>query len=129
MQEKKYCLFCDRNNKEKHKIIIENELFYSRWDNFPVAKGHAEIIPKKHIISFFDLNKEELLKMYEIIKETRKIITNKYNPDDFNVGINDGELAGRTIHHLHIHIIPRYKGDVENPKGGIRNIIPGKGNY
>ncbi len=126
---KNYCLFCDRNNPEKHSIIEENNLFYARWDNYPVSKGHAEVIPKKHIESFFDLNNDELIQLFDLIKKTKKIIQNKHNPDAFNIGINDGEEAGRTIHHLHVHIIPRYKGDVENPKGGIRHIIPGKGNY
>lgn len=124
-----YCLFCDKNNEKKHRIIFENDMFYSRWDNFPVSPGHAEVVPKKHIKSFFDLNKDELLRMYELIIKTRDAIVAEYEPDAFNIGINDGETAGRTINHLHIHLIPRYKGDVENPKGGIRNIIPGKGDY
>jgi diadenosine tetraphosphate (Ap4A) HIT family hydrolase len=126
---KDYCLFCDKNNSEKHKIICENSLFYSRWDNFPVSKGHAEVIPKKHIESFFDLKNNELIKLFDLLKKTTDIIQNKYNPDGYNIGINEGKEAGRTIHHLHIHIIPRYKGDVRNPRGGIRHIIPGKGNY
>ncbi len=126
---KEYCLFCDRNNAEKHIIIEENNLFYARWDNFPVSKGHAEIVPKKHIDSFFDLTDEEILQLFGLLKKVKNIIQNKYNPGAFNIGINDGIAAGRTIHHLHIHIIPRYKGDVENPRGGIRHIIPGKGGY
>jgi diadenosine tetraphosphate (Ap4A) HIT family hydrolase len=127
--QKEYCLFCDKDNKEKHRVIIENDLFYSRWDNFPVSDGHAEIVPKKHIVSFFDLSREEVLQMYELIVKTKKIIFEKYSPDSCNIGLNDGRAAGRTIDHLHIHIIPRYVGDVENPRGGIRNVIPGKGNY
>lgn len=126
---KNYCLFCDRNNSEKHTIIAENDLFYARWDNFPVSKGHSELVPKKHIESFFELDNDELIKLYDLIKKVKKIIKNKYHPDAFNIGINDGEEAGRTIHHLHVHLIPRYKGDVENPRGGVRHIIPGKGNY
>lgn len=124
-----YCLFCDRNNSEKHTIIAENDLFYAREDNFPVSKGHSEIVPKRHIQSFFELNNAELIKLYDLIKKVKNIILNKHNPDAFNIGINDGEEAGRTIHHLHVHLIPRYKGDVENPRGGVRHIIPGKGNY
>lgn len=123
------CLFCDKEDSKKHKIILENELFYSRWDNFPVSEGHAEIVPKKHIESLFELTREELIEMYDIIIKTKNIIEEKYHPHGYNIGLNEGEAAGRTVHHLHVHIIPRYFGDVENPKGGIRNIILGKGDY
>jgi diadenosine tetraphosphate (Ap4A) HIT family hydrolase len=127
--QNEYCLFCDKDNEEKHRLILENDLFYSRWDNFPVSNGHAEIVPKKHIVSFFELSDEEILQMHDLITKTKKIIFEKFNPDGYNVGLNEGHAAGRTINHLHIHIIPRYEGDVENPRGGIRNIIPGKGDY
>lgn len=128
MKENIQCLFCDKDNS-KNRVILENDFCYSRWDNFPVSEGHAEIVPKKHIESFFDLTDNELLKINSLIRETKNLIQNKYKPDAYNIGINDGEEAGRTIHHLHIHLIPRYKGDVENPRGGVRHIIPGKGSY
>lgn len=124
-----YCLFCDKDNPEKHRIIFENELFYARWDNFPVTRGHAEIVPKRHIVSLFDLTEEEVIQMVDLLKKTKKLIDEKYHPDGYNTGNNEGEAAGRTIHHLHFHIIPRYFGDVPNPRGGIRNIIPEKGDY
>jgi diadenosine tetraphosphate (Ap4A) HIT family hydrolase len=126
---KDYCLFCDKNNPDEHIIIAENDMFYARLDNMPISNGHTEIVPKKHIESFFELDDEEIIQMFNLIKKAKIIIQKKHNPDAFNIGINDGEEAGRTIHHLHIHLIPRYKGDVENPRGGIRHIIPGKGNY
>lgn len=119
------CIFC--NNTKKR--ILENELFYSRWDEFPVSKGHSIVIPKRHIESFFDLSDAEVCGLYNLIKRTKEVIDENYHPDAYNLGINDGEAAGRTIHHLHIHIIPRYKGDVENPRGGVRHTIPGKGDY
>lgn len=127
--KKDYCLFCDRDNKNEHKIILENNFGYVRWDNFPVSKGHLEIVPKLHIDSFFKLDDKQLIKLYELIKKAKAIIKKKYSPDAYNIGVNEGEAAGRTIHHLHIHIIPRYRGDVKNPHGGVRNIIPGKGKY
>ena len=99
------------------------------WDNYPVSEGHALIIPKRHIISLLNLNNQETLHMYQLLKETCSIINDKFHPDGYNIGINEGEAAGRTIHHVHMHIIPRYFGDVENPRGGIRHIIPGKGDY
>ena len=125
----KTCLFCDKNNSKKHVIIDENNLFYARWDNFPVSKGHAEIVPKKHITSFFDLSEDELKNFYILIKEVKKRIKDRFHPEGFNIGINEGKVAGQTIMHLHIHIIPRYKNDVKNPVGGIRNIFPEKANY
>ena len=107
--ENNLCFFCEIYKKDKEKIFLENDFCYARWDDFPVSLGHAEIIPKKHILSFFDLSDEEILKMYDLIKEVKNIIQERYHPDAFNIGINDGAEAGRTVHHLHIHIIPRYK--------------------
>jgi len=129
MMTEKDCLFCDKDNPEKHRIICENDLFYARWDNFPVSRGHAEIVPKKHIVSYFNLTEKETLQLDDLIKRTKGAIEEKYHPDGYNLGWNEGEAAGRTINHFHFHIIPRYKGDIPNPVGGIRNIIPGKGDY
>jgi len=123
------CLFCDFDNPEQHRVITQNDLAYARWDNFPVSEGHTEVIPKRHVDSFFDLEVDELTAMHDLAKAAREIIVASFNPDAFTIGINDGEAAGRTIGHLHLHLIPRYIGDVENPRGGIRHIIPGKGDY
>ncbi len=128
MEKNNNCLFCDRYG-DKLDLIQENDFCYAVWDGFPVSAGHSLIIPKKHILSFFDLEKVELESIFEMMKDVKDLISEKYHPDSYNIGINDGEEAGRTIHHLHIHIIPRYKGDVENPRGGVRHIIPGKGDY
>lgn len=129
MNEYAQCLFCDRDNLQEHVLIIENDFCYARWDKFPVAPGHCEVIPKKHIVSFFDVSDDDSIKLFILLKEVRNIVQEKFNPDGFTIGINEGEAAGRTIHHLHIHLIPRYRGDVENPRGGVRNVIPGKGSY
>ena len=123
------CLFCDKNNTEKNTIIAENSLAYARWDNYPVSDGHAEVVPIRHVESYFDLTKDEVLAIHDISKKAKQIIVSKFRPDAFNIGLNDGVEAGRTVHHVHQHLIPRYKGDVENPRGGVRHIIPGKGNY
>lgn len=123
------CLFCDRDNKEKNTIILENQYAYARWDNFPVSNGHLEVVPKEHIQSFFELSNEQVTAIYDLLKQAKEVVEEKYSPDGYNLGVNDGEAAGRTVHHLHVHLIPRYKGDVENPRGGIRHIIPGKGDY
>lgn len=125
----KHCFFCNEENFNDKNVILENDSFRARFDDFPVTKGHLEIISKKHIESFFNLNNEELIQFFDLIKKVKIIIQKEYNPDAFNIWINEWREAWRTIDHLHIHIIPRYKWDVENPRGWIRNIIPWKGNY
>jgi diadenosine tetraphosphate (Ap4A) HIT family hydrolase len=124
------CLFCDFY-KNKTKVIFENEKFFAIFDDFPVSAGHALVIPKKHIVSIFDLSEDEWSYLLPAIKEVKKIIESKVEkkPDGYNIGINEGETAGRTIHHLHVQTIPRYLGDVKNPTGGIRCVIPGKADY
>lgn len=129
IMEKPECLFCDFGNSERNTVIAETELAYARWDNFPTSEGHAEIVPRRHVESYFDLTDDELLATYELLKQVKDIIDSQYHPDAYNIGVNDGEAAGRTIDHCHVHLIPRYVGDVKNPRGGIRNIIPGKGDY
>ncbi len=128
MNKDNTCLFCDRENP-KNNIFFENDFCYARWDNFPVSPGHAEIVPKRHIESFFDLKDDELIKLYSLLLKVKDMIQEKYKPNGYNIGTNDGEAAGRTVHHLHVHLIPRYKGDVFDPRGGIRNVIPEKGSY
>ena len=126
------CLFCDQHDKAKNRVIAENGLAFARWDNFPAAPGHAEIVPKRHVISVFDLTDSEVLAMYALLREMRdvfEIFPGCKEPDGYTIGFNEGEAAGRTVHHAHLHIIPRHAGDVPNPRGGIRNIIPGKGDY
>ena len=109
--------------------IIENENAFAIYDAFPVSKGHVLVIPKRVVAEIFDLNDEEYSSCFNLVKDVKKILEEKFKPDGFNIGINNGEKAGQTIFHAHIHVIPRYNGDVENPRGGIRHVIPGKGNY
>lgn len=125
----KYCIFCDKKNIGKERTFAENRDFSARWDKNPVAPGHSIVISKKHVESFFKLSSEGILGMYDLIKKVKGITDRKYKPDAYNIGVNEGAAAGRTINHLHIHLIPRYTGDVENPRGGVRNIIPEKGDY
>ena len=113
-------------NKKK---IIENENAFAIYDGFPVSKGHVLVIPKRVVAEIFDLNDEEYSSCFSLVKDVKKILEEKFNPDGFNIGINNGEKAGQTIFHAHIHVIPRYSGDVDNPRGGIRHVIPGKGDY
>jgi diadenosine tetraphosphate (Ap4A) HIT family hydrolase len=114
------CTFCKYLNSKD--CIAENELAFAIYDNFPVSKGHVLIMPKRHFAGFFDATQEEVQAFYSLTNELKKLLDNELKPDGYNIGINIGEAAGQTIFHLHIHMIPRYKGDVENPRGGIRKL-------
>ena len=123
----KECFFCNCiNNKD---YLLENNYAIARFDDFPVNNGHLEVIPKRHIKDWWEATKEERIAIFELIDEAKKIIDEKYAPDGYNIGMNLGEYAGQSIMHLHVHLIPRYKGDVESPRGGIRGVIANKQNY
>ncbi|UZW13465.1 HIT family protein [Clostridium pasteurianum] len=113
------CIFCEYS---KNEYIAENELVFAIYDKFPVNKGHVLIIPKRHFESFFKATVEEVKAIYSLMNEVKTIIDKQLKPSGYNVGVNVGYDAGQTVMHLHVHLIPRYEGDVENPKGGIRNI-------
>ncbi len=122
------CRFCDPIYQKEHKAL-ENDLFFANFDGNPVTEGHMKVVPKRHIDSFFDLSDNEIKAAYDLIKEVKSMLDKKYHPDAYNVGLNNGKAAGQTVFHLHIHVIPRYFGDVPDPTGGVRNVIPEKGNY
>lgn len=119
------CLFCT----DPRGVSIQRELAYSARDSYPASPGHTVIIPRRHVSSFFDLTPEEVAACMGLIKEEKKRIDEEFNPDGYNVGVNVGAAAGQSIFHVHIHILPRYKGDVENPQGGVRHVIPKKAYY
>ena len=121
------CIFCKIRKEE---MRLENEFAYSSSDSYPVSKFHSLIIPKRHILNYFELNKDEILACNELILKTKKQIL-KEDPDvkGFNIGSNVGKVAGQSIMHCHIHLIPRREGDVENPQGGVRSVIPLKQHY
>ena len=121
------CLFCE--SKESG-IVIENHLAYVSYDTYPVSKYHCLIIPKRHMKNFFDLTNDELVACNDLIKIIKKDIINK-DPrvEGFNLGTNIGRVSGQSILHCHFHLIPRRSGDVENPQGGVRSVIPSKQHY
>ena len=104
--------------------MIEGKYGFAAWDRHPASDGHFLVIPYRHVPDYFDINDEECEELWRLVAEGKKLADEKHNPDGYNVGINVGKWAGQSIPHLHIHVIPRYKGDVENPKGGVRGVIP-----
>lgn len=126
MDTSAFCPFC---TLESNRIRYENQTFWVIRDSFPVSPGHTLIIPKQHNASFFKLNPEEFLLLREAIHWAKSDLDQEFSPDGFNLGINDGTEAGQTVLHLHVHLIPRYKGDQPDPRGGVRWIIPEKAKY
>lgn len=119
------CLFC----KDPRGVSIQHELAFSARDSYPASPGHTLVIPRRHVASFFDLTDEEVAACMSLIKQEKIHIDAEFRPDGYNIGVNVGAAAGQSVSHVHIHIIPRYKGDVENPQGGVRHVIPKKGHY
>ncbi len=121
------CVFCNLD-KEKE-LISETATAVAFLDSFPVNPGHTLIVPKRHVTDYFELTIHEQRALWLVVNRCKALIQKRFNPDGFNVGINVGEAAGQSIFHVHIHLIPRYKGDVENPRGGVRGVVPGKKEY
>ena len=124
MSESENCIFCDNPD-----IVMENELAFTHYDSYPVNPGHCLIITRRHVAEYFQATAKEKAAIWALVDEMKTVIDKEYNPDGYNVGVNIGEMAGQSIPHLHIHMIPRYKGDMENPRGGVRGVIPHKQKY
>ena len=121
------CLFC---NIKESSLVEENNLAYVSYDTYPVTDYHCLIIPKRHIKDYFELTQEEIVACDQLIKKIKKEIEIKdKSVKGFNIGTNSGKVAGQSIMHSHIHLIPRREGDVKNPQGGVRSVIPLKQHY
>lgn len=120
------CIFC---RIPKEDIVAESDLCLAFYDQFPVSPGHLLIIPKRHVAGYFDLTPDEITAMQSMLFDMKAVVDALYKPDGFNIGVNVGEAAGQSIFHVHMHLIPRYAGDVEYPRGGVRGVIPEKQNY
>lgn len=118
------CPFCGGEGE-----VLGNELAFAKYDAFPVSPGHLLVMPRRHAADWFDLTDAERASIFSLISEAKGMLDAEFSPDGYNIGINCGEAAGQTVFHVHVHLIPRYAGDVENPRGGVRGVIPEKRNY
>ena len=119
------CIFC----RPERTILLVSKLSLAVLDEFPVSKGHALVVPKRHAATIWDLTDSEYTDLYRLVRDVKELLVERFSPDGFNVGANCGEAAGQSVWHAHVHVIPRYKGDVQDPKGGVRHVIPLKGFY
>lgn len=110
-------------------LIYEGELVLGLWDGFPVSPGHALIVPKRHVLDWFAATRDEQMEIIQVVENIKTLIEKSHKPDGYNIGFNCGEAAGQTVFHLHLHVIPRYAGDMDDPRGGVRHVIPHKARY
>jgi diadenosine tetraphosphate (Ap4A) HIT family hydrolase len=120
------CPFC---GPAEDQIFHRGRLVLGLWDQFPVSPGHALIVPRRHVASWFAATDEERAELMAAVADTRAAIERIHQPDGYNLGVNIGQAAGQTIFHLLVHVIPRYHGDVQAPRGGVRHVIPDKADY
>ncbi|SHF13522.1 Diadenosine tetraphosphate (Ap4A) hydrolase [Seinonella peptonophila] len=118
------CIFCKHTDK-----ILENNHAFAIFDQYPVSKGHILIIAKRHVADYFSLTIREKFAIEQLLDAAKEKLIDEYQPDGFNIGINCGQAAGQSVPHTHVHLIPRYVGDLENPLGGVRGVIPDKRLY
>ena len=121
------CPFCKLNSKVE--LVCETATAVAFFDGYPVSEGHTLIIPKRHVANYFDLTDKEQQDLWHMVNHCKTNLEKRFHPDGFNVGINVNQASGQSVFHVHIHLIPRYKGDVENPKGGVRGVIKEKQRY
>ena len=121
------CLFCERCHSDL--VIARNALAVAFPDAYPVSKGHTLIIPLRHEADFFNLTEPEQRAMFSLARSVRRKLDRRHSPDGYNVGVNVGKAGGQTVGHAHLHLIPRYSGDVQDPRGGIRWVVPAKACY
>lgn len=119
------CIFCNPGRE----ILAENALALAFLDSYPVSQGHVLVVPRRHVDTVWDLRDDEYAGCFDLVRNAKIAIESRHRPDGFNIGVNCGEAAGQTVMHAHIHLIPRYRGDVPNPRGGVRFVIPHKGHY
>ena len=120
------CPFC---NVADIQVIAASNRAIAIADSFPISQGHSLVIPKRHVSSIFEMTTHEQTEVWTFVAAVRQLLSQKFSPAGFNIGLNDGGDAGQTIEHAHIHVIPRYPGDIEDPRGGIRWVLPARAKY
>ena len=120
------CVFC---RIDRSRVAWSSSLVMALWDAFPISPGHALIVPRRHVEKWSDLTAQEKAAIIEGLDVMRALIDNRHAPEGYNVGFNDGAAAGQTVMHFHLHIIPRYRGDASDPRGGIRWVLGEKAVY
>ncbi len=123
------CPFCQIVADESRDLLFDGEFFAAFYDKYPVNRGHALLVPRQHLLTPAEIPADKGQNLIEALNELRNLLQERYDPDGFNIGLNEGEAAGQSIEHLHWHLIPRYRGDVEEPLGGVRGVIPEKQKY
>jgi diadenosine tetraphosphate (Ap4A) HIT family hydrolase len=120
------CPFCNPPDED---VVARNDLCYARRDGFPVSRGHLLVIPFRHTPDFFSMTPEERGALVDLVASCKDLISQEFSPAGYNIGFNVGTVAGQTVMHCHCHVIPRYVGDVPDPRGGVRGVVPGKRGY
>ena len=118
MEQPEKCELCARES-----VLCENELAYVRPDNHSLSRGHILVVPKRHVADFFEMTPQEQLAVLELLRGARQLVHARHSPDGYNIGVNIGKAAGQSRMHVHVHLIPRYLGDVPDPKGGVRRVL------
>jgi len=118
------CIFCRRVD-----LVYQDELSFISQDKYPASPGHLLIIPNRHVPNYFDCTADEITELWSNVHRAKQMVEKKHTPDSYNIGINVSKAAGQSVPHTHIHLIPRYKDDVADPRGGVRNVIPAKRTY
>lgn len=126
-QKDNNCIFCSPESERE--LLTESATMYATLDKFPVSHGHTLIISKRHRTDYFALAEKEKMALQLMVDRVKTLLDKRYQPDGYNIGMNCGTAAGQTVLHFHCHVIPRYTGDMENPRGGVRHCVAGKGNY
>lgn len=118
------CVFC-----RKLDLVYQGDLVFISQDKYPASPGHMLIVPNRHVPNYFDCKEDEVKELWDTVKIAKKLVEKEHQPDSYNIGINVSKAAGQSVPHTHIHLIPRYEGDVPDPRGGVRSVIPQKRTY
>lgn len=121
------CIFCERVRSDP--VLVRNELAVAFGDAYPVNPGHILVVPRRHVLDYFALTETEQAAVWQLVNQVRHAMDVEFRPDGYNIGVNVGAAAGQTVGHVHVHVIPRFKDDVADPRGGVRWVVPSRACY